>query len=100
MSDDFYKALASDDSQAVKSLVIEFLSKLNPSTSRSENLEKIRQWIAGHDGVASVEIEKQVLATDPPIQRFLITLKGLPREAAVKSIGVRLLPDKFVSDIK
>lgn len=100
MDNDFCKALIENDTPALKKLVNTYLGTIDPKENRNESLKKIKNWLSKFECIDSVVVENQVLASDPPIQRFAVIVKDLSGSPVMRSIGVKLFDNKLTSDLK
>jgi hypothetical protein len=91
-------ALQTNDRQALKALVDEFLASQDPNEPAKVRMEKMRQWIAAQEGVASAELNPDLLESEPPILEIWVTLEGQP--ATTRTIGISLDPRGFRFDIR
>jgi hypothetical protein len=91
-------ALQANDRQALQAIVDEFLAAQDPKEPAKVRMEKMRRWIAAQEGVASAELNPDLLDRDPPIREIWVTLEGQP--ATTRTIGISLDPRGFHFDIR
>jgi hypothetical protein len=95
---DFCTALHVNERQRLATLLAPVLRAL-PVDDRDAAFESLRDWLAGHDCAAAVEVVPGMLRSQPPIKEFVVTLKGSdPPE--YRSIGVRVTQSGYGFDIK
>ena len=70
-----------------------------PVDDHDAAFEALREWLAGHDCVADVEVVPGMLRSQPPIKEFAVTLEGSdPPE--YRSVGVHVTRSGYVFNIK
>jgi hypothetical protein len=95
---DFSTALQVNERQRLATLLAPVLRDL-PVDDRDAAFESLRDWLAGHDRVADVEVVPGMLRSDPPIKEFAVRLAGSdPPE--YRTIGVRVTRAGYVFDTK
>jgi hypothetical protein len=87
VKDNFCTAMVANDRAGLQKLVDNYLENLNPDLSQQANIEKISNWIAGHECVESVESKSELLDSDPPVKQFIVIVKGSSQPV---SIGISL----------
>jgi hypothetical protein len=100
MGNDLCRALIVNDMSALKQVMNSYLEKLDATAKEKDNVTKIKTWIEGQPCVTSVTVEEQVLASEPPIQRFFVKVRDESGGSISRTIGVRLSPIKLTSDLK
>jgi hypothetical protein len=91
-------ALQANDRQALQAIVDEFLASQDPREPEKVRMEKMRRWIAAQEGVASAELNPDLLESEPPIREIWVTLESQP--ATTRTIGISLDPRGFRFDIR
>jgi hypothetical protein len=98
---DFCQALQKNDRAALKAIIDPVLAKLKASGDEDRNFQMFKEWLERHDCVTSVEIDRDVLRSDPPIKQFYVTVRMDTSDVTVKrEIGVRLAPKRYEFDKK
>lgn len=97
---DFCQALQKNDRAALKKATDPELAKLDATGDRERNFQTFKQWLEGHDCVASVEIGRGVLRSNPAIKEFHVTLRAAPDTTARRNLGIRLSPKRYELDVK
>jgi hypothetical protein len=97
---DFCHALQNNDRAALKKLLDPELAKLDAAGDRERNFQTFKQWLERLDCVASVEIGRGVLRSNPGIKEFHVTLRTEQETTAKRDIGIRLSPKRYELDVK
>lgn len=97
---DYCQALQKNDRAALKALIDPELAKLDAQGDAERNFQTLKEWLERHDCVASVEVERGVLRSDPPIKQFHVTVRMTPDDTANRDIGIRLSPKRYEFDLK
>jgi hypothetical protein len=98
---DFCEALQKNDRAALKAALDPELAKLDAKGDAERNFQTLKAWMEKQACVASVDIERGVLRTDPPIKQFTITVRtATPGSTEKREIGVRIAPKRYEFDLK
>ena len=97
---DFCQALQKNDRAALKTAIDPELAKLDAGGDQERNFQTFKEWLQHHDCVASVEIGRGVLRSNPPIKEFRVTLRPPHDGKATRDIGIRLAPKRYEFDVK
>lgn len=85
---DFCSDIKNDNWQGVKKEANAFLKTLKPSEDKSQDFQKIKDWLLTHECVSEVTIEHGEIRTLPPIKEFKIDI-NTDQGVVTKSIGIR-----------
>lgn len=97
---DFCQALQNNDRPALKKAIDPELAKLDPAGDQERIFQAFKEWLERHACVASVDIGRGVLRSDPPIKEFTVTLRTPQDGKATRDIGIRLSPKRYEFDAK
>ena len=97
---DFCQALQKNDRAALKKAIDPELAKLDAGGDRERNFQTFKQWLERHDCVASVEIGRGVLRSNPAIKQFHVTLRAAPDPTTRRDLGIRLWPNRYELNVK
>lgn len=101
MTQDFCDALQKNDRAALKAAVDPELAKLDAKGDAERNFQTLKAWMEQQACVASVEIERGVTRSNPPIKQFTLTLRTTtPGSSEKREIGVRMAPQRYELDWK